>query len=229
MPPLSEGQENIGLFVGEQGNNKINEKKDSNSANKDGTENNNKERNMNENDVKTIDNNVILSELKSRLLDGRLATEKAASELESAGFVSSKLLDEIKQKNASYEVERLKIFDELKELNITTIEGLVEFIKKQKQADKEGKEKEEFEKNYNEVLQEKGLIKDGKPTGTMHEFVIKWAGCNVGMSKGEMASRVDKVLNDEHFKKSATANIGSPKIETTPNGKQDVDVDIYDI
>ena len=229
VPPLSEGQENIGLFVGEQGNNKINEKKDSNSANKDGTENNNKEKNMNENDVKTIDNNVILSELKSRLLDGRLATEKAASELESAGFVSSKLLDEIKQKNASYEVERLKIFDELKELNITTIEGLVEFIKKQKQADKEGKEKEEFEKNYNEVLQEKGLIKDGKPTGAMHEFVVKWAGCNVGMSKGEMASRVDKVLNDEHFKKSATANIGSPKIETTPNGKQDVDVDIYDI
>ena len=227
VPPLSEGQENVDLIRGEQVTN--HNQNNFNSANNNGIENNNKEKKMEENNVRTLDNNVLLSEVKARLLDGRLANEKANSELESAGFISSKLLEEVKVKNASYEQERNKIFDELKELNITTIEGLLDFIRQKKEADKTQKEKEDFDKNFSEVMNEKGLIKDGKPTGAMTEYVIKWAGCNVGMSKGEMMSRIDKVLNDDHFKKSATANIGSPNMDIKGDGNGQSEEVIYSI
>lgn len=233
VPPLSEGQENVEVIIGEQKKQEntfqVQNQNDSNNTNENGVENNNKETDMEDKDVKTIDNNVLLSEVKERLLDGRLSGEKAGSELERAGFVSRKLLDEVKQKNAFYETERSKIFDELKELNITTIESLLDFIKQKKALDKETKDKSEFEKNYNEVLQEKGLLKDGKPTGAMHEFVVKWSGCKVGMTKGEMASRVDKVLNDEQFKKIATANIGSPKMDVSSSSNNDSTSEIYSI
>ena len=184
---------------------------------------------MSEIDLKQLDNNVLLSEVKNRLIDGRMALEKAGGELESAGLILSKSIEEIKIKNATFEKEREAIFNELKELNITTIEGLINYIQENKQKAKDTKDKEEFDKNYSDILKEKGLLKDGKPTGAMYEVVNKWAGCKIGMTKGEMTSCIDKVLNDEHFKKSVQSNVGSPNLSIKSSGGEKSEDELYSI
>ena len=59
---------------------------------------------------------------------------------------------------------------------------------------------------------EKGLIKDGKPTGEMAAMVNKFARLEQGMTKEQIAGEMDRVINDADIQKMVQAKAAQEPI-----------------
>ena len=201
VPPLTQGQENVGLVISE-----ITKKRTKVPFNK-----NKMESDManNEMQLKDVSNLQLTSEMASRLKDGRMSARIAVGEMTGAGLAEEA---ELQQKTAKVQELQAILDDFLKKLQalgFKDFEELLSYVTKTKKEAEEMKQKEDFEKVKSEIFHSKGLLKDNKPTGVMHSLVEKWAMLTVGMSRAEMEKSIDKVLTDEGFKRMASENVGA--------------------
>lgn len=162
--------------------------------------------------MEKVTNDELLAELKARTGDGRLSIEKAAGEM------GAKLEDAEKMKvleAAKLELETLKKAAE--ELGLK----LNEVLQSAKTA-KENEKKEAAKKVHGEMIEsvkvEKGLIKDGKPTGEMAAMVDKFARFEVGMTKEQIAGEMDRVIGDADIQKMIQTKTARPPISEALGG-----------
>lgn len=210
VPPLSEGQANVGLIISET------QKRGLRTLYEDMNIEHFKNYNIgghdmpnNELQLKDISNAQLLGEMTSRLREGRLALKTAIAEMDGTGVASEDELKEKESKVMALQKEVEDLLAKVKEAGFQTFDELLKFAQDAKKAEQEGKEKEDFDKNFKEIMESRGLIKDGKPTGAMAEFVDKWAGLAIGMSLQEMAEKIDKVIKDDTFIRLAGEKAGA--------------------
>jgi len=222
VPPLCEGQDNAGLVIGENKN-----RKGFNKNNKEGGVMPTNEKNA---DVRELSNYSLLGELKARLSNGSLPIKEALSELSSVGFVSGESLTISEKEKEDLKQELNALLEKAKSFGLNSIEELLKFLEEKKAKEEGEMKKREFDATFAKLLEKKGLVKDGKETGEMAGFVKKWSACRVGMTEDEMGKEIDKVLNDEGFKKLAGESVGAPSTQMkNNNGSTEGNAEIYSI
>ncbi|QEJ97953.1 hypothetical protein FUT82_08055 [Treponema phagedenis] len=157
-------------------------------------------------EMENITNDALLAELKKRTNEGRLSAEKAAGEM------GLKLEDAEKVRTleaAKTEFEALQ--KAAGEMGLKLDEVL--------NTAKAAKEKEQTEaklKAHGEMVEslkvEKGLVKDGKPTGEMAAMVDKFAHITIGMTREQIAGEMDRVINDADIQKLVQGKSAQPAI-----------------
>ena len=202
VPPLTEGQENIGLIISESRRLALYPKGENNKniTNIDKT-NNIEEGNMpnNEINLKELTNLQLTGEIACRLREGRMSLKMALGEMDGTGVASEEDLHSKEALVQDLQKEVADLLQKVKDAGFKDFEELLNYAIEAKKVAQEMQEKADFEKIKGEIMQAKGLIKDGKPTGAMAGFVDKWATLNIGMSRSEMEASIDKVIKDEHF------------------------------
>ncbi|MGI5085502.1 hypothetical protein [Treponema putidum] len=154
--------------------------------------------------ITNVTNDELLAEITKRTKDGRM------SALAVAGEMNLKLEDT--QKVASLEAS-VKEFDELKKAaGEMSIADAISIAKKAKETEKSENEKKAFGEMVETVKVEKGLIKDGKPTGEMAAMVDKFARLEQGMTKEQIAGEMDRVINDADIQKMVQAKAAQEPI-----------------
>ena len=210
VPPLTEGQENIGLVISEK--NRLLANKPSRANNKKHIKENNNIRsdNMGHNDLSLqgISNSQLAGEMAFRLKEGQMKLKMALAEMEGTGIASEEDLNLKQSEVQQLQKEAEELLARIKEAGFNDFEELLNFAVEAKKIEQETKESADFEKVKNEIMEAKGLIKDGKPTGAMAGFVEKWAVLNHNMSRSEMEVSIDKVIKDECFIRLASENVG---------------------
>ena len=141
-------------------------------------------------DLTQVTNDELTAEIARRTKSGLLSAEKVAGEM------GVKLED----------VENVKALETAKaelgalqkaagEMGIKLDEAL-SIAKKAKEAEQREAEQKAFGEMVDSVKAEKGLVKDGKPTGEMSAFVDKFARLSFGMSREQVAGEMERVIND---------------------------------
>ena len=154
--------------------------------------------------ITNVTNDELLAEIAKRTKDGRM------SALAVAGEMNLKLEDT--QKVYSLEAS-VKEFDELKKAaGEMSIADAISIAKKAKETEKCESEKKAFGEMVETVKIEKGLIKDGKPTGEMAAMVDKFARLKQGMTKEQIAGEMDRVINDADIQKMVQAKAAQEPI-----------------
>ena len=154
--------------------------------------------------ITNVTNDELLAEISKRTKDGRM------SALAVAGEMNLKLEDT--QKVSSLEAS-VKEFDELKKAaGEMSIADAISIAKKAKETEKCESEKKAFGEMVETVKVEKGLIKDGKPTGEMSAMVDKFARLEQGMTKEQIAGEMDRVINDADIQKMVQAKAAQEPI-----------------
>lgn len=156
-------------------------------------------------ELASIANDELTAEIARRTKNGLLSAQVVAGEM------GVKLEDAQKMKDleaASNELAELK-----KAAGEMAVTDAIAFAKKANEAEKAEAEKKAFGEMVEAVKAEKGLIKDGKPTGEMAALVDKFCHFEAGMSKAQIAGEMDRVMNDADIQKlvqgnTATAPIG---------------------
>ena len=156
-------------------------------------------------ELASIANDELTAEIARRTKNGLLSAQAVAGEM------GVKLEDAQKMKDleaASNELAELK-----KAAGEMAVTDAIAFAKKANEAEKAEAEKKAFGEMVEAVKAEKGLIKDGKPTGEMAALVDKFCHFEAGMSKAQIAGEMDRVMNDADIQKlvqgnTATAPIG---------------------
>lgn len=159
----------------------------------------------------TMTNDALLAEIKARTGDGRLSAEKVAGEMD----VKLEDKDAIKElQDAKKELDK---FNEAAKSLGLTLDEIIQNAKKSKEAEKQAKEKAEFDKTVEAVEAEKGLTKDGKATGEMVNVVRKFARLEVGMTKEQIAGEMDRVINDPDIQKVFGGKYASTPVSSATN------------
>lgn len=154
--------------------------------------------------ITNVTNDELLAEIAKRTKDGRM------SALAVAGEMNLKLEDT--QKVSSLEAS-VKEFDELKKAaGEMSIADAISIAKKAKETEKCESAKKAFGEMVETVKIEKGLIKDGKPTGEMAAMVDKFARLEQGMTKEQIAGEMDRVINDADIQKMVQAKAAQEPI-----------------
>lgn len=156
-------------------------------------------------ELASIANDELTAEIARRTKNGLLSAQAVAGEM------GVKLEDAQKMKDleaTSNELAELK-----KAAGEMAVTDAIAFAKKANEAEKAEAEKKAFGEMVEAVKAEKGLIKDGKPTGEMAALVDKFCHFEAGMSKAQIAGEMDRVMNDADIQKlvqgnTATAPIG---------------------
>ncbi|UTC44856.1 hypothetical protein [Treponema sp. OMZ 857] len=156
-------------------------------------------------ELTSIANDELTAEIARRAKNGLLSAQAVAGEM------GVKLEDAQKMKDleaASSELAELK--QAAGEMALT---DAITFAKKAKEEEKAEAAKKAFGEMVNAVKAEKGLTKDGKPTGEMAAMVDKFCHFETGMSKEQVAGEMDRVMNDADIQKlvqgkTATAPVG---------------------
>lgn len=156
-------------------------------------------------ELASIANDELTAEIARRTKNGLLSAQVVAGEM------GVKLEDAQKMKDleaTSNELAELK-----KAAGEMAVTDAIAFAKKANEAEKAEAEKKAFGEMVEAVKAEKGLIKDGKPTGEMAALVDKFCHFEAGMSKAQIAGEMDRVMNDADIQKlvqgnTATAPIG---------------------
>ena len=156
-------------------------------------------------ELASIANDELTAEIARRTKNGLLSAQAVAGEM------GVKLEDAQKMKDleaASNELAELK-----KAAGEMAVTDAIAFAKKAHEAEKAEAEKKAFGEMVEAVKAEKGLIKDGKPTGEMAALVDKFCHFEAGMSKAQIAGEMDRVMNDADIQKlvqgkTATAPVG---------------------
>lgn len=156
-------------------------------------------------ELASIANDELTAEIARRTKNGLLSAQVVAGEM------GVKLEDAQKMKDleaASNELAELK-----KAAGEMAVTDAIAFAKKAHEAEKAEAEKKAFGEMVEAVKAEKGLIKDGKPTGEMAALVDKFCHFEAGMSKAQVAGEMERVMNDADIQKlvqgkTATAPVG---------------------
>ena len=156
-------------------------------------------------ELTSIANDELTAEIARRTKTGLLSAQAVAGEM------GVKLEDAQKMKDleaASSELAELK-----KDAGEMAVTDAIAFAKKAKEEEKAEAAKKAFGKMVDAVKAEKGLTKDGKPTGEMAAMVDKFCHFETGMSKAQIAGEMDRVMNDSDIQKlvqgkAATAPVG---------------------
>ena len=156
-------------------------------------------------ELASIANDELTAEIARRTKNGLLSAQAVAGEM------GVKLEDAQKMKDleaASNELAELK-----KAAGEMAVTDAIAFAKKAHEAEKAEAEKKAFGEMVEAVKAEKGLIKDGKPTGEMAALVDKFCHFEAGMSKAQVAGEMERVMNDADIQKlvqgkTATAPVG---------------------
>lgn len=156
-------------------------------------------------ELASITNDELTAEIARRTKTGLLSAQAVAGEM------GVKLEDAEKLKvleAASSELAELK-----KAAGEMAIADAINFAKKAKEEEKAEAAKKAFGEMVSAVKAEKGLTKDGKPTGEMAALVDKFCHFETGMSKEQIAGEMDRVMNDADIQKlvqgkTATAPVG---------------------
>ena len=156
-------------------------------------------------ELASIANDELTAEIARRTKNGLLSAQAVAGEM------GVKLEDAQKMKDleaASNELAELK-----KAAGEMAVTDAIAFAKKANEAEKAEAEKKAFGEMVEAVKAEKGLIKDGKPTGEMAALVDKFCHFEAGMSKAQVAGEMERVMNDADIQKlvqgkTATAPVG---------------------
>ena len=156
-------------------------------------------------EITSIPNDELTAEIARRTKGGLLSVQAVAGEM------GVKLEDAQKMKDleaASSELAELK-----KAADEMALTDAVSIARKAKEAEKAEATKKALGKMVNAVKAEKGLTKDGKPTGEMAAMVDKFCHFEAGMSKEQIAEEMDRVMNDADIQKlvqgkTATAPVG---------------------
>ena len=156
-------------------------------------------------ELTSITNDELTAEIARRTKNGLLSAQAVAGEM------GVKLEDAQKMKAleaASSELAELK-----KDAGEMAVTDAIAFAKKAKEEEKAEVAKKAFDEMVEAVKAEKGLTKDGKPTGEMAAMVDKFCHFETGMSKEQVAGEMDRVMNDADIQKlvqgkTATAPVG---------------------
>ena len=156
-------------------------------------------------ELTSIANDELTAEIARRTKTGLLSAQAVAGEM------GVKLEDAQKMKDleaASSELAELK-----KAAGEMALTDAINFAKKAKEEEKAEAAKKALGEMVNAVKAEKGLTKDGKPTGEMAALVDKFCHFETGMSKEQVAGEMDRVMNDADIQKivqgkTATAPVG---------------------
>ena len=156
-------------------------------------------------EITSIPNDELTAEIARRTKGGLLSAQAVAGEM------GVKLEDAQKLKGleaASSELAELK-----KAAGEMALTDAIAFAKKAKEEEKAEAAKKAFGEMVEAVKVEKGLTKDGKPTGEMAVLVDKFCHFETGMSKEQIAEEMDSVMNDADIQKlvqgkTATAPVG---------------------
>lgn len=156
-------------------------------------------------EITSIPNDELTAEIARRTKGGLLSAQAVAGEM------GVKLEDAEKLKGleaASSELAELK-----KAAGEMALTDAVSIARKAKEAEKAEAEKKALGEMVEAVKAEKGLTKDGKPTGEMAVLVDKFCHFETGMSKAQIAGEMDRVMNDADIQKlvqgkTATAPLG---------------------
>lgn len=198
VPPLSEGQKNAGLVIGESENASKTQKTNGGCMSE-----------KIEVDIKNIYNSELVGEMKARLLDGRISIRQLTGEGAGLPLAEKEELEKVIAERDVLKKETERVLEKIKTIGFTSIDDLLKFAFASYEKEKKEKENSNFNKIVEEEKIKKGLIKDGKPTGQMAEFVDKWAHLKVGMSREEIAKNIDIVINDASFKKLSGEMVGA--------------------
>ena len=203
VPPLSEGQENIALVIGEsydRNNNRIidNPKND-------------KELKMEEEkfDIKNVSNEALQAEMTSRIKDGRISLKTIAGEMKGR-FLTGEEVEASDEEKASLQKELQAILEKAKNLGFKSVDELFDFASSTLKKFEEEKAQGEFNSLKNEVLKEKGLIENGKPKNKIASFIDRYAPIKQGMNREEIKAVVEKMLADKELQALGVAdrNVG---------------------
>ena len=156
-------------------------------------------------ELTSIANDELTAEIARRTKTGLLSAQAVAGEM------GVKLEDAQKLKGleaASSELAELK-----KAAGEMALTDAVSIARKAKEAEKAEAAKKALGEMIEAVKAEKGLTKDGKPTGEMAALVDKFCHFETGMSKAQVAGEMDRVMNDADIQKlvqgkTATAPLG---------------------
>lgn len=169
-------------------------------------------------ELTSIPNDALTAEIARRTKNGLLSAQAVAGEM------GEKLEDAEKLKGLEAQaVELSKLQEAAGEMELT---DAITFAKKAKEAEKAQAAKKALGEMVDAVKAEKGLIKDGKPTGEMSAMVDKFCHFEVGMSKAQVAGEMDRVINDEDIQKmvqvkTATAPLGQMENKQAGSGERE--------
>ena len=203
VPPLSEGQENIALVIGEnydRFNNRIidNPKND-------------KELKMTEEkfEIKNVSNEALQAEMTSRIKDGRLSLKTIAGEMKGR-FLTGEEVEASDEEKSSLQKELQAILEKAKNLGFKSVDELFDFASSTLKKFEEEKALGEFNSLKAEVLKEKGLIENGKPKNKIASFIDRYAPIKQGMNREEIKAVVEKMLADKELQalEVADRNVG---------------------
>lgn len=211
VPPLTEGQENVALVMGENYNS-FNNRIIQNPKNKE-------EAIMSDEKIKIgdVSNEMLQSEVARRLKDGRLSLKTIAGEMNKKILVGEEV-ELAEQEKESLQKDLEAFLEKAKELGFKDLDELYDFAEKTLMKFEEEKLQGEFKAMKEAVLTEKGLFEDGKPKGQLGALVDKYAPIKQGMTREEIKAVVEKMLAD----KEITSLMGNNAIEgeaVTLNGE----------
>jgi len=202
VPPLTEGQKNVALVIGEAYN-QFNNRIISNPKN-------NKEAIMAEEKVKIEDvsNDILQGEMTRRLKDGRLSLRTIVGEMNCKVLIGEEV-EAIEAEKATLKKDFDFLLEKAKELGFKSLDELFDFTKDSLKKFEDEKLQGEFKTLKEAVLTEKGLFENGKPKGHLGVLIDRYAPIKQGMNREEIREVVEKMLSD----KEITSFIGSNAIE----------------
>ena len=156
-------------------------------------------------ELASIANDELTAEIARRTKNGLLSAQAVAGE------IGVKLEDAEKLKGLEAQVKELT--DLKAAAGEMAVADAIAFAKKAKEEEKAEAAKKAFGETVDAMKAEKGLTKDGKPTGQMEAMVDKFCHFEVGMTKEQIAGEMDRVMNDSDIQKlvqgkAATAPVG---------------------
>ena len=158
-------------------------------------------------DLTQVTNDELTAEIARRTKGGLLSAEKVAGEmgvkLEDAESVKA-------LETAKTELGALQ--KAAGEMGIKLDEAL-SIAKKAKETEQREAEQKAFGEMVDSVKAEKGLIKDGKPTGEMAVMVDKFCRFELGMSREQVAGEMARVINDADINAMIQAKAGAAPVE----------------
>ena len=172
-------------------------------------------------ELTSIANDELTAEIARRTKNGLLSAQAVA------GKMGVKLEDAQKLKAleaASSELAELK-----KAAGEMALTDAIAFAKKAKEEEKAEAAKKAFGEMVNAVKAEKGLTKDGKPTGEMAALVDKFCHFETGMSKEQVAGEMDRVMNDADIQKLVQGKTATAPVSQMSGADAKSEPEVYEI
>ena len=192
VPPLTEGQENISLVIGENYN-KVSNRIIVNPKN-------NMEANMSEEklQIENLTNESIQREVTLRMKDGRLSLQSLASEMR-CKVLTGEEVETNEQEKANLKNELDSLLVKAKNLGFKNIDELFDFAQDSLKKFEEEKLQGEFKNLKEDVMKEKGLLENGKPKGRLGLLIDRYAPIKQGMNRDEIKAVIEKMLLDKEI------------------------------